>query len=130
MNRTYNFDIPYNLHEEYECGGTAFFVDPKGFGDKFTIKRNSRYLLTNFHVVQNFISKQCILEWPERNKSYLMAEVKYVAPNLDVAILELDVGLPQVKWWTGDHIQWLEGIKNCPLNTKDIIKGASQQITL
>ncbi|MAD25243.1 MAG: hypothetical protein CMO44_13825 [Verrucomicrobiales bacterium] len=129
VNRTYNFDIPYNLHEEYECGGTAFFVDPKAFGDKFTIKRNCRYLLTNFHVVQNFISKQCILEWPERNRSYLMAEVKYVAPNLDVAILELDVGLPQVKWWTGDHIQWLEGIKNCPLNTKDIIKGASQQIT-
>lgn len=129
VNRSYNFELPYQLNDEYESGGTAFFVDPLKFGPKFNKKRNCRYLLTNFHVVQNFVSKQCILEWPERNRSYLMAEVKFVSPNLDVAILELDVGLPQVKWWSGDHIQWLEGIKNCPLNTDDIIKGASQQIT-
>jgi len=129
VNRLYNFDIPYSLNEQYESGGTGFFVDPVEFGSKFTAKRNSRYLLTNFHVVQNFVSKQCILEFPQRNKSYLMAEVMFVAPNLDVAVLELDISLPQVKWWSGDHIQWLEGIKNCPLNTKDIVKGASQQIT-
>lgn len=129
VNRAYNFDQPYQLNEEYESGGTAFFIDPTEFGPKFDSKRNSRYLLTNFHVVAQFTQRNCILEWPERNQSYLMAEVKYVCPNLDVAILELDVGLPQVKWWSGDQVQWLESIKNCKLNTVDIIKGASQQIT-
>lgn len=128
VNRMYNFDQPYQLNDEYESGGTGFFVDPDHFGDKFKAKRNCRYLLTNFHVCQNYISKSCLLEWPDRNKSYLIADVLYVAPNLDVAILELNIGVPQVKWWAGDHIQWLEKIKNCPLNTKDIIKGSSQNV--
>ena len=128
VNRAYNFDQPYQLNDEYESGGTAFFVNPEEFGSQFKAKRNCRYLLTNFHVVASYTSKSCLLEWPDRNKSYLIADVLYVAPNLDVAILELNIGVPQVKWWAGDHIQWLEGIKNCPLNTKEIIKGSSQNV--
>ena len=128
VNRAYNFDQPYQLNDEYESGGTGFFVNPDCFGPKFTAKRNCRYLLTNFHVVANYISRSCLLEWPDRNKSYLIADVLFVAPNLDVAILQIDLATPQVKWWVGDHIQWLEGIKNCPLNTKDIIKGSSQNV--
>jgi len=128
VNRAYNFDQPYQLLDEYESGGTAFFVNPDEFGPKFKSKANSRYLLTNFHVVQNYTSRSCLLEWPDRNKSYLIADVLYVAPNLDVAILELNVGLPQAKWWQGDHVEWLEKIKNCPLNTKEIIKGSSQNV--
>ena len=128
VNRAYNFEQPYQLNDEYESGGTAFFVNPEEFGPNFKIKRDCRYLLTNFHVVASYTSKSCLLEWPDRNKSYLIADVLYVAPNLDVAILELNIGVPQAKWWAGDHIQWLEGIKNCPLNTKDIIKGNSQNV--
>ena len=128
VNRAYNFDQPYQLNDEYESGGTGFFVNPKHFGSEFKVKQNCRYLLTNFHVVSNYDQKCCLLEWPERNKSYLIADVLYVAPNLDVAILELNIGVPQVKWWAGDHVEWIEGIKNCPLNTTDIIKGSSQQV--
>ncbi len=128
VNRNYNFDAPYLLQDEYESGGTGFFVNPKEFGSKFPLKRNCRYILTNFHVVQHFSNRNCLVEWPERNQSYMICEVRFVSPNLDFAILELDVGSLQPKWWTGDHIQWLETIKNCPLNTKDIVKGCSQSI--
>lgn len=128
VNRAYNFHQPYQLNDEYESGGTGFFVNPKHFGSEFKEKQNCRYLLTNFHVVSNYDQKSCLLEWPERNKSYLIADVLYVAPNLDVAILELNIGVPQVKWWSGDHVEWIESIKNCPLNTTDIIKGSSQKV--
>lgn len=127
VNTTYNFVEPYLQAEEYESGGTAFFVDDTLFGSRFPRKAHCRYLLTNFHVVQNYNTKYAILEWPERCKSYMTAEVLFVSPNLDVAILELDLRLPQPKWWLGDSSQWLETIKNCPINM-NIIKGCSQSV--
>ena len=39
-------------------GGTAFFVDPKDFGDVPFYNKRYRYLLTNFHVVDCVESKQ------------------------------------------------------------------------
>lgn len=128
VNRSFNWTQPYLIEHEYESGGTAFFVDPVLFGEAFPVKPNSRYLLTNFHVCQNYITPYAILEWPERNKSYLTAEVIFVAPNLDVAILELNMNLPQTKWRVGDYVEWVSSIKNLKVDVKNIHKGNSQPI--
>ena len=129
VNRPYNWTQPFLYEHEYESGGTAFFVDAaKTFGKSFPIQKNCRYLLTNFHVVSSYVSHYALLEWPERNKSYLTAEVIYVAPNLDVAILKIDCKLPQPRWWKGDHHEWLESIKNLNLDLTTIQRGNSQLV--
>ncbi len=126
--RSHCWEQPYLLENEYEAGGTGFMVDPSLFGEKFTPEAGARYLLTNFHVVQNYSTRWCLLEWPERKNSFLSCKVKHVSPNLDVAILELNPALPQPRWWEGDAVEWIASIPNCPLNTTEIIKGASQKI--
>jgi len=132
VNRAYNWSEPYLLETEYENGGTAFFIDPLALmGPAFVQterQKQCRYLLTNFHVVQHYNTSFCILEWPERKNSYITAKIKHVVPNLDVAILEVDPTSPQPKWWQGDAAYWLESIKNCALDTKNIIKGNSQSV--
>lgn len=129
VNRHQNWACPYLIEEEFESGGTAFFVDPKLFGSSFPVENKSaRYLLTNFHVVSHYTTRYAILEWPERNQSYITAEVLFVAPNLDVAILVIDTKLPQPKWQMGDHIDWLLSIKPLRVDIKNIHKGNSQAI--
>lgn len=128
VNRQHNWTEPYLIDHEYENGGTAFFIDPIFFGTKFKVKKNARYLLTNFHVVVNYNTSYCILEWPERKKAYMSAKIIHVLPQLDCAILMIDTSEPQPRWWMGDHHEFLSQIPNLTLNTKDIIKGESQNV--
>lgn len=117
---------PYLYNEEYETGGTGFFVNPSIFG-KFPKKRNCRYLLTNFHVVRHLPLRTCLLEWPRRASSYLSAKVIYVVPQLDVAILEVDTHAKHSKWWGNDVQSFLKDVPNLVLDTTSMIKGNSQK---
>lgn len=128
VNRAYNWTEPYLIDHEYENGGTGFFVDPDVFGSKFKAKKNCRYLLSNFHVVAHYNTSYCILEWPERKKSYMNAKIIHVLPQLDCAILMIDPKETQPRWWLQDHFEFLSQIPNLTLNIKDIIKGESQNV--
>lgn len=128
VNRQHNWTEPYLIDHEWENGGTGFFVDPLLFGDKFKAKPNYRYAITNFHVVASYNTSYCILEWPERKKAYISAKIIHVLPQLDCAILMIDPKEPQPRWWLGDHHEFISKIPNLTLNTKDIIKGESQNV--
>jgi S1-C subfamily serine protease len=127
VNRSFNHTEPYIYGEEYESGGTGFFVDPKLFGVNFPFSSTKRYILTNFHVVKDFPSQQCTLEWPKRASSYLTATVLFVVPQLDVAILEVDPCGNHHQWWNKDVQMFLEEVPNLNLDTTTMIKGNSQK---
>lgn len=118
---------PYLVDTDYESGGTGFFVDHALFGKHFPHFTNRRYLLTNFHVVENFNSKQCNIEFPERAGSFLCAQVAFVVPKIDVAILEIDPFKKHHQWWADDQAEFLESIPNLQVESS-MIKGTSQKV--
>lgn len=129
VHRSYNFSQPYINEEEQQFGGTAFFVDPKLFGKKFPVEKRCRYALTNFHVVDQLIHKQCNIYFPRKGRSSIKAKVLFVVNALDVAILEIDPEGEHDQWYEGgDVTEFINGIPNLQCETKDPIKGNAQQV--
>ena len=52
LHKEINLKEPYLEEEGEQYGGTAFFVDPVNFGEKFPVNPHKRYLLTNYHVIE------------------------------------------------------------------------------
>lgn len=123
----FNWTQPYIEVEEFQAGGTAFFVNPKDLGN-FPSSTRCRYLLTNFHVVDSVKSKTVELCYPSKGYNKLNASILHVVPGLDVAILQIDPNEEHPSWRDGGSIhEFLEGIPNLSLN-KNAIKGNSQEI--
>ena len=123
----YNTVQPYLIETDYESGGTAFFINQQTLNSNFPGKK-MRYLLTNFHVVQNYSSRMCKVEWPERAGSFMKAYVKFVVPNIDVAVLEINPFGDHPQWYAQDHAEFLENIPNLQLDDKTMIRGQSQRV--
>ena len=124
--RAFNYKEPYIREEAEQSGGTAFFVDPKEFGENFKSSVNKRYLLTNFHVVSTLESNCCTLHYPEYGMAYITAKVEFVIPKLDVAILSIDITSEQ-PMWVGNLSDYLDGVPNLKLS-ESIVKGNSQKV--
>ena len=91
VHRGFDHQKPYLQQNDVEFGGTAFFVDPEIFGDRFPRKYlNKRFALTNFHVVDELYKRECYLCYPEKGKSKITAKVIFVYLNLTWLCL----------WWT------------------------------
>lgn len=123
----YNTVQPYLIETDFESGGTGFFINKKVLGDALPGK-DKRYLLTNFHVVQNYSSQTCNIEWPERAGSFMKAKVIFVVPNIDVAVLEIDPYGDHAQWWAQDQAEYLENISNLTLDENTMIRGQSQRV--
>ena len=98
----FNWVQPYIGVEEYQAGGTAFFIDPTDFGEVPFYNKRHRYLLTNFHVVDAVTSKTVELCYPSKGFNRLNAKIIHVVPSLDVAILCIDPSgrAPGMeRWW-------------------------------
>ena len=130
INTTFNFNEPYLKDEEIQAGGTGFFVDPKIFGDKFPVNtKNKRFVLTNFHVVEDLTSDECILKQPCLGNSAITAKVLYVVPSLDVAILIIDPFKKHSMWFDqGNLADFIEKIPNLNIDIHNTIKGNSQSV--
>ena len=128
IHRTFNYVEPYLIDEETQAGGTGFFVDPSIFGSKFKSKKNHRYILTNFHVVEDLTTDTCILKQPCLGHSAITAKVIYVVPNLDVAILEINPFGEHPMFFEANLPDFLEDIPNLKVDQK-AIKGNSQRVT-
>jgi hypothetical protein len=129
VHRSLNYREPYQESEDIEFGGTAFFVNPKIFGAKFPINtRNKRFVLTNFHVVDELVQKQCYLCYPEKGKSQITAQVIYTIPSLDVAILMVDPVGEHALWFDSEDIKtFMASIPNLNIDERPI-KGNSQNV--
>lgn len=123
----FNWTQPNMTQEEFQAGGTAFFIDPYDLGEAPFVKLNHRYLLTNFHVVDSVQSKTVELCYPSKGFNRLTAEIIYVVPTLDVAILSIDPNGTHVAWRDENIQDFLDGIPNLKLNT-DCVKGNSQNV--
>lgn len=128
--RGFNYGEPYLVQEECLFGGTAFFVDPTIFGAHFPIDTdNKRFLITNFHVVEELVSSECTLSYPHTGNSMITATVVYAVPNLDVAILMVDPYATHPMWTdNGDVRDFIDAIPNLQLETNKTIKGDSQNV--
>lgn len=124
--RAFNYKEPYIREEAEQSGGTAFFVDPKDFGENFEACVYKRYLLTNFHVVSTLESNKCTLHYPEHGMEYITAQVEFVIPKLDVAILSIDTTSEQ-RMWSGNLSDYLDSVPNLRLS-ESIVKGNSQKV--
>lgn len=131
VHKSYNFREPYLEHETEQFGGTAFFVNPKTtFGENFPIDTtNKRFALTNFHVVDTLVSHECTLSYPDKGHSMISAKVVFAVPSLDIAILLIDPFGNHPLWFdSGDIRDFIDGIPNLRLETKNTIKGNSQEV--
>lgn len=130
IHSNFNFVEPYLLDEESQAGGTGFFINPELFGEKFPVNtKNKRFLLTNFHVVEDLTSDECILKQPVLGNSAITAKVIFTVPNLDVAILMVDPFGKHNMWFDqGNLPDFLENIPNLPIDWKNPIKGNSQTV--
>lgn len=130
INTTFNFNEPYLKDEETQAGGTGFFVDPKIFGENFPVRtKNKRFVLTNFHVVEDLTSDECILKQPCLGNSAITAKVLYVVPSLDVAILVVDPLKKHPMWFDqGNLADFMENIPNLNVDVTKTIKGNSQSV--
>ena len=131
IHRSFNYGEPYLIDEESQAGGTGFFVDPKVFGPNFPVKTdNLRFVLTNFHVVEELTSNKCIMKQPSLGNSAISGEVIYVVPKLDVAIIKVDPFGEHDMWFDQPNLpDFLEKIPNLSLDTNNPVKGNSQRIT-
>lgn len=129
VHKAFNYKEPYLLEEESQFGGTAFFIDPKLFGSNFSIEiGDSRFALTNFHVVDTLDNKTCQLTYPSKGNSCITATVIFVVPSMDVAILQIDPHGDHPLWFdSGDIRDFIQSIPNLKVNT-DMIKGNSQKV--
>ncbi len=128
IHRNFNYVEPYLIDEETQAGGTGFFVDPSIFGEKFKTKRKMRYVLTNFHVVEDLTSNTCILSQPSLGQSSISATVIHVVPALDVAILMVDPFGEHPMFFEPNLPDFMEKIPNLRINFS-AIKGNSQSVT-
>lgn len=123
-----NWTQPYIDVEEYQAGGTAFFINPLDFGDVPFYDNRKRYLLTNFHVVDSVESKRVQLCYPSKGFNQLTATIIHVVPSLDVAILCVDPSDDHNSWRDGGSIhEFLDDIPNLKLNFNHV-KGNSQDV--
>lgn len=128
VHTTFNWAQPYIDTEEMQFGGTAFFVDPKEFGDVPFRTKGLRFLLTNFHVVDSIESKQVEVCIPSKGFNRLRATVIHVVPAMDVAILCLNPLGDHPAWRCNDSVPlFLEEIPNLRLNQSPV-KGNSQEV--
>lgn len=129
VHKALNYREPYQDSEDIEFGGTAFFVHPKIFGSKFPANtRNKRFALTNFHVVDELIERQCYLCYPEKGKSQITAKVIFTIPSLDVAILMVDTDGEHPLWVDSEDIKtFISSIPNLNIDERPI-KGNSQNV--
>ena len=129
VHTTFNWTQPYIDTEEMQFGGTAFFVDPKEFGEVPFKTRGLRFLFTNFHVVDSVITKKVELCIPSKGYNRLSASIIHVVPAMDVAILCIDPLGEHPAWRCNDSIPlFLEDIPNLKLNNVPV-KGNSQEVT-
>lgn len=128
IHRSFNYVEPYLVDEETQAGGTGFFVDPTVFGKKFKSKKDHRYVLTNFHVVEDLTTDHCILKQPCLGHSAITAKVIFVVPKLDVAILEINPFGDHPMFFEANLPDFLEHIPNLKIMNK-AIKGNSQRVT-
>lgn len=129
VHRGLNYKEPYRPSDDVEFGGTAFFVDPRIFGDSFPIEtENKRFALTNFHVVDELFKQKCYLGYPEKGKSQISASVVFVVPELDVAILMVDPEEEHPLWFDSESVaSFMKGIPNLAINERPV-KGNSQNV--
>lgn len=124
----FNWVQPYIGVEEYQAGGTAFFINPKDFGEVPFYDKRHRYLLTNFHVVDAVTSKTVELCYPSKGFNRLNAKIIHVVPSLDVAILCIDPSGDHPAWRDGGTIpEFLHGIPNLKLDF-NTVRGNSQDV--
>ena len=123
----FNWSQPNMVQEEYQAGGTAFFINPYDLGDAPFAKMGHRYLLTNFHVVDSVQSKTVELCYPSKGFNRLTAKIIHVVPTLDVAILSIDPNGQHVAWRDENIQDFLDTIPNLRLNT-ECVKGNSQNV--
>ena len=132
VGREFNWTQPYLECEETQFSGTAFFIDAaKAFQWDRQADRHpdTRYLLTNFHVVETVVNGKCMLRYPDRGHSTITATVEYICPALDVAILSVDPHGDHPMWFdSGDIRDFIQQIPNLALETKKPIKGNSQPV--
>lgn len=130
IHRSYNFAEPYLVDEEVQAGGTGFFVDPKVFGPNFPVKTdNLRFVLTNFHVVEDLTSNTCILKQPKLGNSAITGKIIYVVPKLDIAIIVVDPYGEHDMWFDQPNLpEFMEKIPNLKLDSHPV-KGNSQRVT-
>lgn len=130
IHRPFNYGEPYLIDEETQAGGTGFFVDPKIFGPNFPVKTdNLRFVLTNFHVVEELTSNKCIMKQPSLGNSAISGEVIFVVPKLDVAIIKVDPFGEHDMWFETNLPEFMEKIPNLSLDSTNPVKGNSQRIT-
>mgnify|MGYP001173542917 CR=1 FL=1 len=122
----FNWSQPNIVEEEFQAGGTAFFINPNDLGAPF-VKPGNRYLVTNFHVVDSIQSKTVELCYPSKGFNRLTAKIIHVVPSLDVAILTIDPDGPHVAWRDENIQDFLDNIPNLKLNT-ECVKGNSQNV--
>lgn len=127
LHKEINLKEPYLEEEGEQYGGTAFFVDPKNFGDKFPTSPYKRYLLTNYHVIETLETNKCSLHYPEHGLSYINAKVEFILPTFDVAILSVNPNDDHPMWLVGNIGDFLESVPNLNLFDK-IVKGNSQDV--
>jgi len=124
----FNWAQPYIDVEEFQAGGSAFFINPKEFGEVPFYDKRRRYLLTNFHVVDSIESKTVELCYPSKGFNRLTASIIHVVPSLDVAILCIDPYAEHLSWRDGGSIhEFLEEIPNLKINLSPV-KGNSQDV--
>ena len=131
VHRSFNYCEPYHECDDCTFGGTAFFVDPvKTFGTSFPISTtNKRFALTNFHVVEELVNKTCTLSYPDKGFNKISATVVFTVPSLDVAILMIDPYGEHPMWTdAGDISDFIDSIPNLKLETKNTMKGNSQNV--
>ena len=93
-----------------------FFINPSIFGSKFPLRTGKRrFALTNFHVVDELIQRKCFLCYPEKGKSQITAEIVFIVPSLDVAILMVDPDGEHSLWFDDEDIGTF--IKSIPNHT-------------
>ena len=73
-----------------ESCGSGFLINPEtvGYTRKEKKYTNSRYVLTNAHVVENSKTKHCKIIFPE-NKVFYMAKIVKISTELDFALLRI-----------------------------------------
>lgn len=130
VGRELNWTQPYMEEEENVFGGTAFFVNaPTEFHWTPSAHKDTRYALTNFHVVETLIDGKCLLRYPDRGASAITATVMYICPALDVAILSIDPHGEHPMWFDGGDVRdFIASIPNLKLETTVAIKGNSQPV--
>jgi S1-C subfamily serine protease len=129
VHRSFNFREPYQDSEDVEFGGTAFFINPSIFGSKFPLRTGKRrFALTNFHVVDELVQRKCFLCYPEKGKSQITAEIVFIVPSLDVAILMVDPDGEHSLWFDDEDIgTFIKSIPNLDIDDRPI-KGNSQNV--